>query len=91
MSRTVDAPYLFVAEVATLLGLHPSTVRAAIHRGELPAIRVGSAYKVPATALGLEAPPAPSPAPRWEQLELFTMAPVRVWRNTGKPVHPKKT
>ena len=38
---------LTVPEVADLLGVHPLTVRAAIKRGEIPAVSVGRRVLVP--------------------------------------------
>lgn len=81
--------YFTVAEVCERLRLSRATVYAQIRSGDLPAIRVGTAYKVPVTALGLT-PPSPLACARWEQLELPFDPPlrrVRVWRNTGKPVN----
>lgn len=40
-----------VAETALLLGVHRDAAYDAIHRGELPAIRVGRAIRIPTAKL----------------------------------------
>ncbi|MBP3222904.1 MAG: helix-turn-helix domain-containing protein [Actinomycetaceae bacterium] len=40
-----------VAEVADLIRVSRMTVYRMVHAGELPAIRVGGSYRVPASAL----------------------------------------
>lgn len=51
--RTVVASstHLTVAEAAERLRVCPDTVRAAIHRGELPAVRIGRTIRIPVAAL----------------------------------------
>jgi excisionase family DNA binding protein len=51
---------LTVQEVAKQLGMHPISVRRAIHRGQLPAVRVGTKILIPVKALDefLESRPA---------------------------------
>lgn len=57
-----------VVEVAELLGVHPATVRRLVARGDVPAIRVGAAVRVPRTfvegllASATTAPAAPAAA-----------------------------
>lgn len=47
-----SAPQFFtVAEVAELTRVSRMTVYRMVHSGELPAVRVGSSYRVPKTAL----------------------------------------
>lgn len=49
---TPSAPQFFtVAEVAELTRVSRMTVYRMVHSGELPAVRVGSSYRVPKTAL----------------------------------------
>lgn len=43
--------FVSVAEVAEVLGVDPRTVRRAIEAGEVPAVRVGQRYRVPAAWL----------------------------------------
>jgi excisionase family DNA binding protein len=40
-------PTINAARAATILGLHPRSVYLAIERGEIPAIRVGKAVRIP--------------------------------------------
>jgi len=61
---------LSVGEVAEMLGVHPATIRRLVGRGELPAIRVGAAVRVPrgfvegllASATTASTPAAPAAA-----------------------------
>lgn len=43
--------FLTVREVAELLRLHVSSVRAAIERGEIPALRLGHKFRISSEAL----------------------------------------
>ncbi len=43
--------FLTVAEVAEITRVSRMTVYRMVHSGELPAVRVGSSYRVPRTAL----------------------------------------
>ena len=45
-------PLLTAKEVARYFRVHEATVRRAIKRGELPAIRTGSRVRISAAALG---------------------------------------
>jgi excisionase family DNA binding protein len=44
-------PFLNVREAAELLRMHVQSVRAAIGRGEIPAIRIGRQYRLSREAL----------------------------------------
>jgi excisionase family DNA binding protein len=84
----VEVWYYNVTEVARRLGCHRTTVLARIRRGDLPHIKVANFYRVPVEALG-DTPPTPLVSPCWRQLELPfdpPLRPVRVWRNTGRPI-----
>ena len=49
------APQFYtVAEVAELTRVSRMTVYRMVHAGELPAVRFGSSYRVPKTAVGAE-------------------------------------
>ena len=39
-----------VAEIAQVLAISPRVVRGLIHRGELPALRIGRTYRIPRKA-----------------------------------------
>ncbi|MBG0818353.1 helix-turn-helix domain-containing protein [Planomonospora sp. ID82291] len=56
-----------VAEAAAVLGVHRDAAYAAVHRGEIPHIRIGRLIRVPTAALaallGLPVPAAADPAP----------------------------
>jgi|GEM_PF-3084007 len=65
-------PVLSVAETATLLGVHHSTLRHEIAAGTIRSIRVGRRILIPRAELdrllaGDPARPAPSPAPNHER------------------------
>ena len=49
--REASIPLYSVQEVATVLGVHPETVRRLIHQGRLGAIRVGRLLRIPEDAL----------------------------------------
>jgi excisionase family DNA binding protein len=55
---------LTTREAAERLGMHERTVRRAIARGEIPALKEGNAYRIAAAALEEIAPPPPSPLHR---------------------------
>ncbi len=63
--------YLTVAQVASRLGIAPRTVRRAVARGEIPALRIGAAIRIHPSAI---APPAvasqPPPPWRWGEIKL---------------------
>ncbi|MFD8533899.1 helix-turn-helix domain-containing protein [Streptosporangium canum] len=46
-----DRATMTVAEAALLLGVHRDAAYDAVHRGELPAIRVGRAIRIPTAKL----------------------------------------
>ncbi|MBV1780229.1 helix-turn-helix domain-containing protein [Paeniglutamicibacter sp. ABSL32-1] len=46
-----DAHYLTVAEVALAMRVSKMTVYRLVHAGELPAVRFGRSYRVPAQAV----------------------------------------
>jgi excisionase family DNA binding protein len=46
-----DAHYLTVAEVALAMRVSKMTVYRLVHEGELPAVRFGRSYRVPAQAV----------------------------------------
>lgn len=47
--------YLTVSEIAKIVGMHPNTIRNAIHKGKLSSIRFGtgknSPYRIPKSEL----------------------------------------
>lgn len=49
--RTTTSPTLTVAETAAALRCCPDTIRAAVRRGELPAVRIGRVIRIPAAAI----------------------------------------
>jgi excisionase family DNA binding protein len=49
--RIVEADYVSVSEAAKLLSVHHKTVRAAIQRGDLTAVRLGDTLRIPIAAL----------------------------------------
>ena len=55
-----DATYLTAAQAADRLGISLRTVRRRIADGSLPSVKIGSAVRVPASALA----PPPAPAPK---------------------------
>lgn len=87
-----------VDDAAALLRMNPHTLYRAVRRGEVPAQRIGIYIRIPAEFLGMRvAKPDPYvPASRTYhqddplQMELpldpKCLVPVRVWRNTGKPI-----
>ncbi len=48
---TARPAFLTVAEVADAMRVSRMTVYRLVHSGEMPAIRVGKSYRVPASAL----------------------------------------
>jgi excisionase family DNA binding protein len=46
------ATFLTVAEVAAMMRVSKMTVYRLVHSGELPAVRVGRSFRVPAEAVG---------------------------------------
>ncbi len=55
-----DTTYLTAAQAADRLGISLRTVRRRIADGSLPSVKIGSAVRVPASALA----PPPAPAPK---------------------------
>jgi len=55
---------LTVDEAAEQLRVHPETIRRAIRRGDLPAVRVGSVYRVDGSAIQPVRAAKPERAPR---------------------------
>lgn len=53
------SPFLTVAEAAAYLRVSETAIYRAVRRDEIPAIRVGSAIRIPRTALELDEKPAP--------------------------------
>lgn len=51
LARFEDAHYLTVAEVALAMRVSNMTVYRLVHAGELPAVRFGRSYRVPAQAV----------------------------------------
>jgi excisionase family DNA binding protein len=53
LTHAHDKQYLHVKEAAAELDVHPSTIRRAIHSGELDAVRLGpnGRFRVPREAL----------------------------------------
>ncbi|MGI6878696.1 helix-turn-helix domain-containing protein [Microbacterium sp. gxy059] len=52
MSDLTEEPrFLTVAEVADLMRVSKMTVYRLVHAGELPAVRFGRSYRVPASAV----------------------------------------
>ena len=49
--RLAEVRFLTVAEVATIMRVSKMTVYRLVHAGELPAIRVGRAFRVPEQAV----------------------------------------
>jgi excisionase family DNA binding protein len=47
----VECRTLTIADAAALLGIHRQTLRAAIERGDLRAIRIGRRWLVPVAAI----------------------------------------
>jgi len=50
-SRLTGVEFLTVAEVAAIMRVSKMTVYRLVHSGELPAIRVGRSFRVPAQAV----------------------------------------
>jgi excisionase family DNA binding protein len=50
-SRLSGVEFLTVAEVAAIMRVSKMTVYRLVHSGELPAIRVGRSFRVPAQAV----------------------------------------
>lgn len=47
MTPLPDSPSMTVAEVATALKIGKDTAYAAIHRGDIPSIRIGKTIRIP--------------------------------------------
>ena len=54
---------LSVLEAAERVACHPATIRRMIQRGQIPAVRVGSRWRVPAESLQATYMAAAQPAP----------------------------
>jgi excisionase family DNA binding protein len=50
-TRPPKKPFISIATAADELGLSPETVRKAVHRGEIPSIRIGHVFRIPREAL----------------------------------------
>ena len=50
-SRLAGVEFLTVAEVAAIMRVSKMTVYRLVHAGDLPAIRVGRSFRVPAKAV----------------------------------------
>jgi excisionase family DNA binding protein len=55
--------FVTITEAAAILEIDPRTVRRAIDRGDVPAVRVGQQYRVPAAWLREHAGLAPADGP----------------------------
>lgn len=85
----VDFTHLFLTDAARILRVSPRTLQRACARGEIPHIRVGPWIKVHVSVLGWEPPISKTGGGYSEEdTPLFHMKPVRVWRNSRKPVNP---
>jgi excisionase family DNA binding protein len=49
--RTIESDFVSVSEAAKLLACHHHTIRAAIARGDLTAVRLGETLRIPISAL----------------------------------------
>lgn len=83
-----DVPYLSVRDAARILRVDEDTIYNNLN--DVPHIKVGNLIRIRCEWLFLE-PPARVYEQRYEpkphQMMLpFDIKPVRVWRNTGKPV-----
>lgn len=98
-ARTTARAWWTVDDAAALLRMNPHTLYRACRTGDIPAKKLGNYWRIPAEALGfrVEQPALPSAASRVyhlhndpDQLELpldpACLVPVKVWRNTGKPI-----
>jgi excisionase family DNA binding protein len=50
-TRKARRKTLSISEVADVLGLHRMSVRSAIARGEIPALRIGNRWLIPRAAI----------------------------------------
>lgn len=57
--RHLDVQHLTVKQTAAALQLHPRTILAMIHRGDLPAIRALRHWRIPAAAVAALATATP--------------------------------
>lgn len=49
--RPPKRPFISIATAADELGLNTETVRKAVHRGEIPSIRIGHIFRIPREAI----------------------------------------
>jgi hypothetical protein len=85
---TSDVPYVSVDDAARMLRVSAWTLYRNLH--DVPHIRIGGYIRVRCEWLYLEPPAQVSyqdykPQP-WQPMLPFDVTPVKVWRNTGKPV-----
>lgn len=82
--------YVSVEDAARILRVSRWTLYRNMH--EVPHVMVGTEYRIPVEWLFMEPPKVrlgrtECAAPRfYDQPALFDVAPVRTWRNSGKPV-----
>ena len=65
-TSTIRPKVYTVAEFAVLFAISPRMIRDLIHKGELPALRIGRSYRIPrkvADAYLAKVLPPPHPAP----------------------------
>ena len=69
MSKSHIRPKVYtVAEFARIFAVSPRLVRDLIHKGDIPALRIGRSYRIPRKAaaayLARALPPTPRPTPK---------------------------